>query len=525
MESLTDNKNRFIKAFYLTLFVGLASPQLATSSEKICIDFLKTKRPYYEKLFSFMKKTQKINEEDSFNKLQHISSSSCALNSIQSHVKDLLSRHSGKIGILLPLSGPHRHTGLNFEAAIRTFYRKDPLRFKKTVVIADTKGLPRSFHQALAQMIFKEKVSLIIGGATSQEARLMQFWSHHLETTALLLHEKEAPSATRPYSFYVSPDQDQMSLTLTSYMRSQNYKRIAIFHPEKRQRRFVAQTKKHAKDRGIHVAYSYSYQDRNFKSLESSIIELFRLNDPERAEELAELIAAKKEAEAKDEEIENKKPEEDHDQTADIEDHEYEDAELAMIEQSEKPSEQVFLPPIVDVDAIILADHIKTLRHFVAILKYYNVPHIPLLGTQQWRTPEIFQPEESYLSGSVFVDYIGSYQDLPYRLKVSATDSEFFTSPGEAQILDLWLMARHSVDIADRILYILPDDRRDIKRLIEKIPARKHDPFFQSKKVFDPNHMSYWPTYLFTISGKSIYQLFSRPAESMRLIATPFHIQ
>ncbi len=507
---LTDKKLSFTISLYFFFKILWPADLLASSSnQELCLNYLNSKKPYYDKLFTFYKTPDALPRNDVFLQLQRISQPACMLKSVQTKIITLLSRHSGKIGVLLPLSGPKREIGLHFEAAIRSFYKSNPARFKKTIVIMDSKGLPRPFHESLARLVFEEKVSILIGGATHQEARLLRLWSTHLEISSLILHEQTLRSPAAPYAFYVSPDQDQLSLTLTSYMRSQKYKRVAVFHPENHQLRFVKQINKHSRDNGIHVTHNFSYKPADFHSLESSVKELFRLDDPERAEELAELMAAKQESQ---EPATLPSPEE-----------EYVVDDLESRTTQMPPTKKVFLPPIVNVDAIVLADHFKTLRHFVAILKYYKVPRLPLLGTQQWRAPEIFKPWEPYLSGSVFVDYIGSYRQLPYRLKVSSSDSEYLTSPSEAQVLDIWLIGRHGVDIADRILYFLPQDRRNINRILQKMPSRKNEHFFQSKQVFDSTHKSYWPTYLFTINGKSIYQLFSRPAESMKLIATPFH--
>ena len=485
-------KDKFVVVILIALGLSIASTSVADEKD-VCQRYIKSQKSYFEKLFGFYKNPESLPAHDSYMMLRNIDINSCQKKSTLSHLDVFLGRHTGRIGILLPLTGPKRDIGLHIQAAIRSYYGNDPEKIQSSVTIVDTRGLPQGFHQGLAQLVFEDKVSMIIGGAIKAEAKLLRLWSYKLQTTTLILQNRPYGIRSSPHTFYISPDQRQLIKTLTSYMRSRSLKSIAILHPDKKKKEFVSLLESYAKKMDIEVKKVYQYEENNFTSLDNIVKDLFRLEDPERQTELEELLKLREEEAVNTGE--------------------------SIEAIAAKP---IFLPPIVEVDAIFLADHFKTLRHLVGVLKYYKVPRIPLLGTHQWRAPELLQPAEPYLNGSVFVDYVGGYSLLPHKLRVSKKESDFLTEPTEAHALDLWMIGRHGIDVADRALSYLPRDRRQIYRIIEKIPSRSGDRFFQSKQVFNEQHVSFWPTFLFTVSGNSLYQLFQQPAESIKSIAKPF---
>ena len=155
-------------------------------------------------------------------------------------------------------------------------------------------------------------------------------------------------------------------------------------------------------------------------------------------------------------------------------------------------------------------------------MKFLGIEKVPLMGNQQWRAPEMFFPPEPYLASSVFVDYIGSYKKLPYGLHVPTQDSPYFTSPDKLSSLDLSLLARHSISIASRALKKAPKDRKNLRAKLRKMRNESKESFFRSRRVFDRNQVSNWPTFLFSMSKDNLHLIFDRVAEEARLRPTPY---
>ncbi|SMF21162.1 amino acid ABC transporter substrate-binding protein [Pseudobacteriovorax antillogorgiicola] len=473
--------------------VDLAMPgtkgQISQNKLRRCQHQFSESISYYQKLYKFLPKGWQPKAKTAFLKLKDRQASDCRKRSVQRAVHGTLSHHTGKIGVLAPLQGKDRDLGVHFAEAIKTYY-KDVKLFERYGVLGDSRSHAKAFHQQLAKLVFVDRVSILIGGVTKYEAKMLNLWSEKLQIPTLILHSPAFRQKLSPFAFYISPDQQQMAISLATYIHNRAFQKVAIFHPEHRQKEFVFHLQDRLNRDKKNIVKIAHYNPKDYSSLALGIRELFKIDDPERHEELAELIEKKKL-----------------------------EAEEAGIPFN---PEGIMLPPEQTVDTIIIVDNFKTVRHFINILKYLKVPKIPLLGTQQWRAPELFNPPEPFLAGSIFVDYIGSYLRLPYRLKVTTQESPYFTTPEQTMALDLWLIGRHSIDIAERVRTALPEDRRDIRKILGELRTRKKDPFFQSQRVFDQKQVSNWPTFLFSLSESGLYPMFQRAAEHALLSPTPY---
>ena len=472
----------------LTISCSLLATESPVSTGQVkCQQFVQSKLPLYKKLYRLQTKLSPELRDPDLESVLLSKANDCETPS--QGLIDLAMGHKNKIGIILPLTGVDSIIGLQYEDSIRTLFKNHQKAFDDKVIIVDSKSNKTKFHRAVADMVFIHKPAILLGGVTLKEAKLLRVWSETLQIPTLIMRNKwfSQDALSTKFSFYVSPDQRQMARTLSTYMFGRGLRRYAIIHPKEKHSNFIAELTSHGEKIGLTKQANQSYDPLNIKSIEAAVKSVFAIDDVTgREQELLDLIKKKEE--------------------------EYPDG---------YENKEIILPPIIEIDGLVVLDHFKNLRHIASILKYYNVPKMPLLGSQNWRAKELVEPKDPYLSSSVFVDYIGSYNELPYRLKVNSDKDGFFAHSREAQMVDYWLIARHSIQIAIRALRNLPVSRLEVASHIKSLKTNSQTPFFESSTVFDPRHRSHWPTFLFSIQGDRLLPLFKRPSSSNRLVATP----
>jgi branched-chain amino acid transport system substrate-binding protein len=92
--------------------------------------------------------------------------------------------------------------------------------------------------------------------------------------------------------------------------------------------------------------------------------------------------------------------------------------ELAKIRNEEKikkhtrKTEQYFnLKPVVDYQAVFIAEEPKVTGQILPTFAYRDVEHVRFLGTAAWNSPELYQRAQNYADGVLFPDafYTGSF--------------------------------------------------------------------------------------------------------------------
>ena len=99
------------------------------------------------------------------------------------------------------------------------------------------------------------------------------------------------------------------------------------------------------------------------------------------------------------------------------------------------------------------------------------------------------------LKGSIFVDFMGSYQALPEALRMKGEG--FFAEPALAEGADFAAIGFRAARIADTAS-VAGDSRRNIPEALKRLSDLDAG-LYGPGPVFDDNHHTRWPTFLFTI--------------------------
>ncbi len=128
------------------------------------------------------------------------------------------------------------------------------------------------------------------------------------------------------------------------------------------------------------------------------------------------------------------------------------------------------------------------------------MPRTPILGAQSWRSPALLDPPEPMLTGSLFVDFMGSYEALPEGLRVPGDG--FFAEPSQAAEADFSAIGFRAGRIAQAAL----DSGETRRQLPDTLGALTNvDPaLFGPGNAFAEGHEARWPIFLFSIGTEKL---------------------
>lgn len=442
-----------------------------TLGTKTCQTLFSSVIPAYKSLYQKLEPRFKQKQQKSVDYLLQAKPEDCKAKEKRLLIEKALATHKSKIGILLPNSSKADISYINYMIGGIKKYIKNQKDIP-TVVYKNTKGTQNTFHQKLAELVFDQEVSLIIGGADPQEGELLERWAERLKIPIIILRDKAKNLKARNNLFYISPNSKNMAQDIISFIMQKNLPSIAILHPTNHSSKLIKAIEEAAAQAKLPEIQRFHYMPDSYQSQEKALKKLFQIDRKKRAEELAQKIEKLKEASENPSSI-------------------------------EIDSEQVYLDPIVDVDAIMIFDNFKNTRYLIKTFKYLRVPKIPILGLQQWRAEELLHPAEPYLEGSYFFDYIGSYEKLPFNLGSTSTNP-WFVDVKQAESLDLQLIAMHALDVGVRALKETNLPRYLLFQNLKELPQKDKNNFFFSKFVFNDQHVSHWPTFAFQLKADMI---------------------
>lgn len=461
--------SRFFKILALTFAL---SPNLASAQDDnaepsrdgaTCKKIFHNSMQHYKALAKFLPKNYVLRDALPTHQLLKQRGDGCELLETMDLFQKVASLHSQKIAVMLPLSRWSPNTQRSMINQIKGYFAGQGLDPEKQLVIFDTQGQLQIMQQQLAQLVFTQHISAIVGGLTQAEAPVLTQWAIQLRIPTIILNRK-FPAPRNRFVFRVGPDQRDLAQSLLSYAEGKGFKKIAVMMPQSsRDGTFAEALRSNGKTEIVgpllYNAYDYSSIDMAFKRL-------FHLNDDSRKQELLDLITEFK--------------------------------EKSKAEGVAFDAKGLMLPPQVDIDALVIIDHFKNVSHLAKSLHFYGVKGLPLLGIPKWRAPEIVEQNEENLLGAVFVDYVGSYSRLPYGIQAPIIKDENFIEGQSAARVDLELVVTHAVAAASQALKGPRIGRVALyKRIESAVPEDRN--FFGQERFFRTDHEGNWPTFLFAV--------------------------
>ena len=419
----------------------------------------------YIKLYDKIPKWKKVKKKN-IRRYLRTGSKNCVY-SKKRYVEKFLFEQKSRIGVILPLTGKNSQLGrtvLDGMYKAITAHGFDP---KNYIFIKDTKSDPSKAESLLAELVFNHEVDIIIGGLEKNSAKKLASWSQKLKLTTILLSPSNWVKKSNT-TFHIFPDSKLMGQSLANYSVYKNYRRIAILEPQKQKPSQILNSfRKEALQAGIKIYQPMPYVRGNFDSINNVVKKIFKLNKENRRKEFQALYN-----EAKD---------------------------LAKTKNEPFIPRSVVLPPIIEYDAILIADNFRMTKHILKIFKFHGVHKIPLIGIPQWRSKELLKENEPILDGAVFADFIGSYSNLPKPIKPG---SGFLLKAKQVEDLDYRILGYRAATLSMKTITTNGSRKSLSNRLLSQNNYKQA--WLPPGRSFNSNRIARFKTWLLEVNGKNI---------------------
>jgi hypothetical protein len=459
-----------------------AAPARSAENAKrkaICEVLVKNVVTPYRDLFQHLpadKAKELVNDNRSHIKLTQLPEKPCENPVQQKEVMKLttvaLASHSGKVGVLLAGTALTDSLTGHIISGMKAYFPEQKVKFSDRVIIKETGGSEAMLLQRLAELIFIDNVGVIAGGVDKNEGKILIPWAEKLMTPFLIMSSKSNYEIDNKYVFYIFPNPEDLASKIIEVMKKRAITKVAILQPTRQKpSRIVGLLTEALKDNNITAVNNITYNPMEYASMEAASKQLFQIDKSLRAEEFEALVKAAK--------------------------------EKAQVEKVPFKPERVTLPPKIDFDALIIPDNFRNVRHMVKIFKFLGVKNLNLFGTQEWRAGGLVDPSEPFLNNAIFVDYIGSYLEIPPGINPAMQKPPYFVHPEETASIDYKIIGNQAMRLADAVLKKPPTKKR---KLAERMTTLRNmsSPYFPPGPAFTRDRRSIWPTFLFEVQGDTV---------------------
>jgi hypothetical protein len=449
------------------LLFSISSSALANTPSIQCTQFVKRLSPHWAALWS--KKPLELNGavNTQLREFGEWTEEDCKdpakASSILQVFQNYRSKHNGKVVYILPLTSKDIARPL-----IRGIKAASEI-LKEEVVVIDSNQKGYTIDTAISEAMFKHDASIIVGGFDQNEILPIVKWSLRLEIPTVIINKKPANIKANPLQIYVHPTLESLSQALVDANRIRKHQRISILRPSSPFSNSLSQNYKSiAANNGITVLHDEVYSSTRPEQIESAARKLFQLSPNDRREELEALYISAKERAAKERRPFNVK--------------------------------EVFLSPKMTQDAVLILDQFRNTRAVVSMLKFLGVKNLAIFGTSELRSRGLIEPWEPILRGSYFVDYIGSYQQMPKGLESLASSQPAFAPTETIDEIDFANIGYRVAQVASHFAKRPDGPRRLIFRDLNR-SANGVTRFDEGYFSWDKYGQIVWPFFLFQVSA------------------------
>lgn len=439
---------------------------------KRCIAFVKTVGKAHAELLQYLD-PNKVEDNIPY-KLANLDVTHCSgpfYKKVVKLTRAMFNRKPSKVGIILPMTGKHAPYSRSIVEGFLAAARHKSETFQNTFIVKDSLHSKEELLRAVAELIFVDQVSLIIGGVKKSEAKILVNVSKSLQMPTFILNKDHSLVAESQLAFQIHPNKSDLAKALVKAAKNNNMTKIAILRPDSQRSDQICDAfVKHAQAEGISITNNVTYTSGNFDSMNQAIEVITQTSKEGREEEYARI---------------------------------YREAKIKAKRSGHAFNPRsVVLPANMTHDATFIPDHYRIIRHFIKLLRYHGVKKHTLLGNHEWRSHDLLDPWDAFLEGSIFADFIGSYAKLPISIEFAPDQNDYFVAPSKMIEVDLKLVGYRAGSIA---LDVIKTSFLKQKFFLRQLKNVSEDgPFFTSEKAFYDNRSSYWPTYIFKIQKQGI---------------------
>ena len=450
------------KSLFLTLlFLSCSHQPTVTKEKKISqkeknFDLLAKRTECIKRIKYYKLLATQIKQINHHEWINHTTISLCSTKLNQ--ITNYFDQHSNKIGLIIQSGDTNHIRAKAIIDGIKESYKKISKKQDIDFIIAKKDLNKKELNQAMAKLVLNHKVGLIISWGENRFVKHIQKWQNKLEIPGLFItnHIK-----TDNQSFKVFPSRKNYVIELIKNLKLKKIQKLAILTPD-----YIKETpllkliKKALPASGIAITHDIEYSYNEYQTYDFACKKLFEIDPIKRKEEL-ELIYVQEELKA-------------------------------QASGYNLDPRHVFLPAKINFDAVLIPDNFKTVLQFTKLFKYYKASNIDLIGTYQWRSEDLLIPKEEYLNGASFVDFLGDYRNLPF--KVTQKDSSYR--------IDYKLMGYYTGILAQKAVLKSNQSKNSILKELRNIKI--NDKFMSNKKAFTNNAFN-WPSFSVNVYNNKFF--------------------
>ena len=342
-----------------------------------------------------------------------------------------------RIGLLLPLSGKYENFGKKAQRAIELAFQHSTEDRAKTyeLIPVDSGDSVESKLAALKQLVENQKVIAIIGPVLSSGLEALAEKAAHYQVPLISIAQANGPITTQLFSCAVST-RDQTARMVEYAMQGKGLSKFAILAPSNKSGEEMAQAfwdeveTRNGEIKGFEL---YDPNETDFRKAVDKTIGLFYTDV--RAKELEELASKR--------------------------------AELNIKKKTMKTAQYFSLPPLVDFDAVFIADEAKTVGQIIPTFAYRDAKKISYLGISSWNSSQLIQRAQENAEGAVFPVAFNTLVPSPSSQKfINLYKTTYSANPTELDAISF-----DSALIALKALGESPSSRDEFRQKLETLDS------------------------------------------------------
>lgn len=289
-----------------------------------------------------------------------------------------LTSNPNVIGAILPLTGKYQSVGHQILKGLQYSFdvwgQGKGIKFKLAVL--DSEGDPDQVALAFDELIKRDKPIAIIGGLVSKTAEVLLEKADKFKIPTLVLSQKEGLTSSSSYGFqtYQSIESYSAYVAAIAY-KDAGFKKVAILESEQAfSKRYSQAFQKEFTKLGGEITTVVEYNLSERRALPNAVKTLVKLSPGgDRAEEYKNAVAKwRKSSRARG--------------------------------QGGVPDIEKVLDPLIDFDALFIADGAKNGGLIASTLAYFDVEGLPLIGTHLWNDNDLVERGQRFVERAIFAD-------------------------------------------------------------------------------------------------------------------------
>ncbi len=289
----------------------------------------------------------------------------------------LLETYSGavnpnRIGLLLPLSGRYEAFGKKVQRAIELAFQHSTVPHAKDaeLIPIDSGDTAASSEAALKKLVEENQVIAVIGPLLSKGMDSLSQKAEYYQVPLISIAQVQGSVSNHLFSCSIST-QDQASKMAEYAINVRGFKRFAILAPSNKAGSEMAHRFWDEVQARSGEVKSFELYDPDITDFREPVDKALGLHYTElRAKELREMADKRK--------------------------------ELEITKKTMKTAQYFALPPIIDFDAVFIADEAKTVGQIIPTFTFRDAKNLNFLGITSWNSSQLLSRAQDQAEGAVF---------------------------------------------------------------------------------------------------------------------------